>query len=60
MRLMGLSSIAPRKRTTVPGDGHKVYPYLLRNLDINRPDMVWASDIMYIRLCISCCYHGLV
>ena len=50
MRLMGLSSIAPRKRTTVPGDGHKVYPYLLRNLDINRPDMVWASDITYIRL----------
>jgi len=45
MRLMGLSSVASRKRTTVPGDGHKVYAYLLRNLDINRPDMVWASDI---------------
>jgi len=50
MRLMGLSSIAPRKRATVPGDGHKIYPYLLRNLDIDRPDMVWASDITYIRL----------
>ena len=50
MRLMGLASIAPRKRTTVPGDGHKIYPYLLRNLDIDRPNMVWASDITYIRL----------
>jgi len=50
MRLMGLESIAPRKRTTVPGDGHKIYPYLLRNLDIDRPNMVWASDITYIRL----------
>ena len=50
MNLMGLSSIAPRKRTTVPGEGHKIYPYLLRNLDINRPGLVWASDITYIRL----------
>jgi len=39
MRLMGLESIAPRKRTTIPGDGHKIYPYLLRNLDIDRPNM---------------------
>ncbi len=50
MRLMGLSSIAPRKRTTIAGEGHKIYPYLLRNLDINCPNMVWASDITYIRL----------
>jgi len=50
MRLMGLSSIAPRKRTTVPGEGHKIYPYLLRGLNINCPNMVWASDITYIRL----------
>ena len=45
MRLMRLASIAPTKRTTVPSDGHKIYPYLLRNLDIDRPNMVWASDI---------------
>jgi len=50
MRLMGLESIAPRKRTTIPGDGHKIYPYLLRDLDIDRPNMVWASDLTYIRL----------
>ena len=36
MNLMGLSSIAPRKRTTVPGEGHKIYPYLLRNLETMR------------------------
>ena len=51
VRLMGLSSIAPRKRTTVPaGDGNKTYPYLLKDLDIDRPKMVWASDITYILL----------
>lgn len=50
MRLMGLASIAPRRRTTVPGDGHKIYPYLLRNLEIDCPNKVWASDITYIRL----------
>jgi putative transposase len=50
MRLMGLVSIAPRKRTTVPASGHKIYPYLLRGLDINRPGQVWCSDLTYIRL----------
>lgn len=50
MRMMGLASVSPRKRTTVPARGHRVYPYLLRNLDISRPDHVWASDITYIRL----------
>ena len=50
MRMMGLASVAPRKKTTVPAKGHRVYPYLLRNLDISRPDHVWASDITYVRL----------
>jgi len=50
MRLMGLASIVPGKRTTVPGDGHRIYPYLLRNLDIDCPDKVWCSDITYLRL----------
>ncbi len=49
MRIMGLESIAPRKkRTTVPDKTHKVYPYLLRGLSIDRPDQVWCSDITYI------------
>ena len=50
MRLMGLVSIAPQKRTTIPAPGHKIYPYLLRRMDINRPGQVWCSDLTYIRL----------
>ena len=50
MRLMGLSSTAPRKRTTVPCYGHKIYPYLPRDLDIDYPNMVLVSDITYIQL----------
>lgn len=48
MRIMGIEGIAPKRRTTKPHPGHKVYPYLLRNLDISRPDQVWCSDITYI------------
>jgi putative transposase len=50
MRLMGLASIAPQKRTSIPAPGHKVYPYLLRRMEIDRPNKVWCSDITYIRL----------
>ena len=50
MRLMGLEAIYPKRRTTRPGDGHKIYPYLLRNLEILRPDQVWSTDITYIPL----------
>ena len=50
MRLMGLASIAPRKRTSVPGVHHRIYPYLLRNIAITYPGQVWCSDITYIRL----------
>lgn len=41
MMLMGLVSIAPRKRTTIAAKAHKVYPYLLRSLEINGPNQVW-------------------
>ena len=50
MRLMGLESIAPRKRTTVPGKDHKIYPYLLRGLEVSYSNQVWCSDLTYIRL----------
>ena len=50
MRMMGLESVAPRKRTTIRAKGHRIYPYLLRGLDINRSDQVWAADITYVRL----------
>jgi putative transposase len=50
MRLMGLEAIYPKPRTSRPHPEHKVYPYLLRGLDINRPNQVWAADITYIRM----------
>jgi putative transposase len=50
MRLMGLEAIYPKPRLSIPGPGHKIYPYLLRGLNIDRPNQVWASDITYIRL----------
>ena len=45
MRLMGLHAIYPKPRLSQPGEGHRIYPYLLRNLAITRPDQVWATDI---------------
>ena len=48
MRQMGLQALYPKRRTSQPGMGHKIYPYLLRGLDINRPNQVWAADICYI------------
>jgi putative transposase len=47
---MGLRPIYPQPRTTVSNPQHKKYPYLLRGLDINRPNQVWATDITYIPL----------
>ena len=48
MRRMGLEGVAPGPRTSRPHPEHKVYPYLLRKLLIERPNQVWASDITYI------------
>jgi len=50
MRVMGIEAIYPKRRTTWPGAGHKIYPYLLRNMEITRPDQAWASDITYVPL----------
>jgi putative transposase len=50
MRVMGIEAIYPKRRTTWPGAGHKIYPYLLRNVPVTRPDQVWASDITYVPL----------
>lgn len=48
MRTMGITAIYPRKRTSTPGVGHRVYPYLLRGLSIDRANQVWCSDITYV------------
>ena len=50
MRIMGIEAIYPKRRTTWPASGHKIYPYLLRGVAVTRPDQVWASDITYIPL----------
>ena len=48
MRTMGLRAIYRRPRTSKPGPGHKVYPYLLGHTEITRPNQVWTTDITYI------------
>jgi putative transposase len=50
MREMGLEAIYQKPRLSDPHPGHKIYPYLLRNVVIDRKDQVWASDITYIPL----------
>lgn len=46
--LLGIQALGPKPNTSKPAKGHKVYPYLLRNLEINRTNQVWAMDITYI------------
>lgn len=48
MRLMGLEGLAPRPKTTKPAPGHRVFPYLLRGVEITHADHVWSTDITYI------------
>src|SRR5438094_6313387 len=50
MRRMGLEAIYPKPRLTAAGRGHRIYPYLLRNVSIQRPNQVWSTDITYVPL----------
>src|SRR6202051_2256470 len=55
MRRMEIEALYRRPRTTKPEPGHKIYPYLLRGIEITRPNQVWAMDITYIPMA-----HGFV
>jgi len=48
MQLMGIEAIYPKPRTTQRKANHRVFPYLLRNVEVIRPDQVWSSDITYV------------
>ena len=48
LRLMGLEAIYPKGSCSRPGAGHRLYPYLLRDLEVTGPDQVWCCDITYI------------
>ena len=48
MRIMGIEAIYPKPNTSLRNLEHKIYPYLLRDLDIVRPNQVWSTDITYI------------
>jgi putative transposase len=48
MQLMGIEAIYRKRRTSIAAKGHKIYPYLLANVAITRPNQVWATDITYV------------
>ena len=60
MQKMGIEALYRRPRTSKPEPGHKVYPYLLRGLEITRPNQVWAMDITYIPMARGCVYLAVV
>ena len=50
MSILGLAGMAPGPKTSIPHPQHKIYPYLLRGVNVTRPNQVWSTDITYIRL----------
>ena len=60
MQRMGIEALYRRPRTTKPEPGHKIYPYLLRGIEIARPNQVWAMDITYIPMARGFVYLAVV
>lgn len=56
LRLMDLYALYPKKNTSKPNIGHKVYPYLLRDLPVVRTNQVWSTDITYIPMALGFMY----
>jgi putative transposase len=50
MQQMGIQALYPKPQTTISTPGHKIYPYLLRDVEIMQPNQVWSTDITYIPL----------
>jgi putative transposase len=60
MQRMGIEALYRRPRTTKPEPGHKIYPYLLRGIEVTRPNQVWAMDITYIPMARGFVYLAVV
>jgi len=60
MRTMGLEAISPKPRLSRPGDGHRIYPYLLRGVKVERPDQVWSANITYVPMASGFMYLAAV
>ena len=56
MRRMGITAIAPKRRLSKPAPGHRIYPYLLRGLNITEAGHVWSADITYLPMARGFCY----
>ena len=56
MEVMGLEAVYPKPKLSQPGEGHKIYPYLLRDVKVERVNQVWSTDITYIRMAQGFCY----
>ena len=56
MRKMGIEALCPKRRLSVPHPGHKIYPYLLRGVDITAAGHVWCTDITYLPMARGFCY----
>lgn len=55
-RLMGVETIYCRPRTSIPGEGHQKMPYLLRGMEVEKPDEVWCADITYVPMAVGFAY----
>ena len=50
MELLGIEAVYPKPKLSQPGEGHQIYPYLLRGITVKRVNQVWSTDITYIRM----------
>lgn len=56
MQIMGLAALYPKRKTSTPAPGHKVYPYLLRGMRIDRSNQVWCTDVTYLPMATGFLY----